>query len=140
MTKGTSLVRVLVMRPMRPVTMSANKNMKEIECIFCKRPTMVDNKVHAVLCPRCVQHVVDPPTQPKPYVAPNVEAKEAKKAERAEKKKAKLEAKKTAKRGKGRGWHLKQLFEWEGQFYSFGKAIDDAAVAKIRKALKKAGK
>ncbi len=101
---------------------------------------MVDNKVHAVLCPRCVQHVADPPVQPKPYVAPSVEDKATKKAEREAKKKAKLEAKKTAKRGKGRGWHLKQLFEFEGQFYSFGKEIGDAEVAKIRKTLKKTAK
>ncbi len=120
--------------------MSANKNMKEIHCIFCKRPTMVDAKIHAVLCPRCVQHVADPPALPKPSVIVSAEDKAARKAERLQRKKDKLEAKKTAKKGKGRGWHLKQLFEFDGQFYTFGKEIGDAEVAKIRKELKKAGK
>ena len=116
--------------------MSANKNLKEINCIFCKRATMVDAKVHAVLCPNCVQRTADAPAMPKPTVVVSVEEKAARKAERAQKKKDKLEAKKTATRGKGRGWHLKQLFEFEGQFYSFGKEIGDAEVAKIRKTLK----
>jgi hypothetical protein len=69
-----------------------------------------------------------------------VEEKLQRKADRVSAKKAKLEKKKTAKKGKGRGWHLKQLFEFDGQFYSFGKAVGDAEVAKIRKALKKANK
>jgi hypothetical protein len=117
------------------------KSTKDLDCFWCGKTVMAtDARMHAVLCGDCVAKLSDAPIQPKPTVVVSVEEKKARKEARVEKKKAKLEAKKTAKKGRGRGWHLKQLFEFEGEFYSFGKKIGDAEVAKIRKALKKAGK
>lgn len=100
----------------------------------------VDLKTASGLCATCVSKLSDPPPMPKPTVIVTVEEKKARKEMKLEKKKATLEAKKNAKRGKGRGWHLKQLFEFDGEFYSFGKPVGDAEVAKIRRALKKGGK
>ena len=116
------------------------KTTKDIDCFFCGKTVTSDSRVGAVLCGECVAKLSDAPVQPKPTVVVSADEKKARKEARVEKKKAKLEAKKTAKKGKGRGWHLKQLFEFEGTFYSFGKLIGDAEVAKIRKALKKDGK
>ena len=114
-------------------------SMKDLDCIFCKQPVQVDSRTGAALCGDCVAKLSDAPIMPKPTVVVSIEDKKARKAARLAKKAAKLEAKKTAKKGRGRGWHLKQLFEFDGEFYSFGKKIDDAAVAKIRKALKAKG-
>lgn len=86
-------------------------------------------------CAYCVQSQVAPPPPPA-NSAVSHEEKVARKAAREEKKKAKLEKAKTAVRGRLRGWHKKILFEHEGVFYSYGKVIDDAAVAKLRKELK----
>jgi hypothetical protein len=96
----------------------------------------VDTKTGAVLCAKCVARMSDAPAQPKPTVVVTADEKKARKEARAEKKATRLAALKNKKKGKGRGFHLKQLAEFEGDFYSFGKKITDAEVAKIRKKLK----
>jgi hypothetical protein len=109
------------------------------DCFFCRKPVMTDATTSDLLCDHCVARLSDPPAQPKPVVVVTVEEKAAKKEAKVAKKLAKLEAKKTATKGKGRGWHLRQLFEFDGTFYSFGKEIDDKQVARIRKQLKSKG-
>ena len=111
-----------------------------IKCIFCKSEMKVSVEAAAGLCDRCVARLADPPKQPvaAPVLAPG--EKKARKEAREAKKAAKLQAAKTATKGKGQGWHFKPLFEWEGKFYSYGKEIDDAEVARIRKILKSGGK
>lgn len=116
-----------------------SKNEKEVRCIFCRRSVVIDARNASALCAVCVAKLADAPPPPKTIVVLAPEEKEAKKEEKRAKKVAKLEAKKTATRGKGRGWHLKQLFEWEGEFFSFGKPVNGTDVAKIRKTMKKAG-
>ena len=118
----------------------SSKTQKDVDCFFCGKTVATDSRVGALLCGDCTARLSDAPIQPKTIVKLDPDEKKARKEARVEKKKAKLEAKKTAKKGKGRGWHLKQLFEFDGEFYSFGKLINDAQVAKIRKSLKKAGK
>jgi len=116
----------------------AKSALKYLDCIFCKRTVEASADAKAILCDHCVQTHGDPPKQPAPYVVLAPEEKAARKQAKKEKKEAKLQKMKKAKSGRGRGWHLKKLFEWDGQFYSMGKPIDDAQVAKIRKKLKNA--
>jgi hypothetical protein len=113
------------------------KNLKPLECFFCRKIVQVDAKTGATLCATCVSKLADAPVQPKPTVVVTAAEKKARKEERLAKTAATLAAKKTATKGKGRGWHLKELFAWEGEFYSFGQKISDAAVAKLKKKLKK---
>jgi len=77
-----------------------------------------------------------PPEPPKTAKANSAspEEKAAKVAAREQKKAEKLEKMKT--RGRGKGWHLKRLFEFDGKFYSFGKEIDPSSALKIKKELK----
>jgi hypothetical protein len=112
-----------------------------MKCFFCDTPVPgTDAKTtKAVLCGKCVARLSDPPDLKPPPAKLSVEEKEVKKAEKEEKKAAKLEKMKTAKRGFGRGWHLKKLFEFEGKYFSMGKEITDAEAAKLRKKLKKEG-
>jgi hypothetical protein len=97
---------------------------KMIECLFCRTPTRTDNNTSALLCGRCVIRLSDPVSRPS--VAPEVVA--ARKQARAERK---AERKATVPSGRGRGWHLKRLFIWEGQAYSFGKPISAQAAAQL---------
>lgn len=115
----------------------AKNSLKALDCFFCRKSVQVDARTAAVLCDTCIARISDPPAIPVTLPKLSVEEKALRKSERALRKKARLEAKKNAKSGRGRGWHLKQLFESDGEFYSFGKLIDDAAVAKIRRKLKK---
>ena len=127
------------MAKLKPVAVSGRGKAKVRvmrDCAFCRKPMETDPDTSNILCDTCVARLCDPPAQPKPTVVVSVEEKKARKEEREAKKKAKLEAKKTAKRGKGRGWHLKQLFEYEGKYYSFGKEITSEAAVKLRKKLK----
>ena len=96
----------------------AKVNMKSIRCIWCKSDMRVAIDSAAGLCDHCVARLSDPPKQP------------------VAKKAAKLQAAKTVKSGKGKGWHFKILFEHEGQWYSKGQPITEAEMLKIRKALK----
>lgn len=116
------------------------KTTHDLDCFFCGKTVTTDSRVASILCGDCVAKLSDAPIQPKPTVLVSADEKKARKEARVNKKKAKLEAKKTAKKGRGRGWHLKELFEFDGEFYSFGKLIDVAAVAKIRRKLKAKGK
>ena len=109
-----------------------------MHCFFCHDDVPgVGKEIKAVLCGRCTARLSDPPHLAPPPVKLTVEEKEAKKAAKVEKKKAKLEKLKTAKRGFGRGWHLKKLFEFENEYFSFGKKITTAEAVKIRRQLKK---
>lgn len=112
-------------------------NVKELRCLWCRAGVSVDVKTGATLCAKCVSRLSDPPIQPKVFVPVSAEEKKVRKAGRVEKKQARLEALKQKKRGKGRGFHLRELAEFEGMFYSFGKSISDADVARIKKKLKK---
>lgn len=112
-----------------------------LKCFFCREECPKASKdAKAILCDRCTLRLSAPPDIKVTAPKPTVEEKAAKKEEKAKKKAEKLEKMKTAKRGFGRGWHLKKLFEFEGQYFSMGKEISAADAAKIRKQLKKAGK
>jgi hypothetical protein len=109
-----------------------------MDCFFCRGDAGRTNKdVKAVLCGTCVQKLVNPPDlKPVPEKL-SPEAKAERKQAKAAKRVEKLEKLKTAARGRGRGWHLKKLFEFEGQYFSMGKAITAAEALKLRKALAK---
>ena len=110
-------------------------------CFFCRRDVPShDPKAKAVLCSHCVSRLAGAPELPSPVQRLSYEERKAKKEAKAEKKKAKLEAMKTKTRGKGKGWHLKRVFHYEGQYFSFGKEITPEAAAKLMKAEKKAEK
>lgn len=110
-----------------------------MNCFYCRNDAgKVGTDTKAVLCGDCVQRLTGAPDLAP--VAPKLtsEEKAARKTARAERKVAKLEKLKTAKRGRGRGWHLKRLFEFEGQYFTMGQEITAAQAAKIRKELAKA--
>lgn len=112
-----------------------------MKCFFCEYPVKTSNPkdTKSVLCGTCVAKLSDPPELKEPPAKLSIEEKEAKKVEKEKKKTEKLEKMKTAKRGFGRGWHLKKLFEFEGQYFSMGKEITAAEASKLRKKLKKDG-
>jgi hypothetical protein len=93
---------------------------KMLECMFCRVSTRCDQNTVSVLCGTCVANLTDAPAPPRQPVTD--EARAERKAARAERKQQKAVAPK-ANCGRGRGWHLKKLFMWEGQAYSFGKPI-----------------
>lgn len=105
---------------------------KMLACMFCKTETRTDSSTTSVLCGRCVSRLADAPAPVQPAVAPAVKA--ARKAERAERKQARVAAKAAAPAGRGRGWHLKKLFMWEGQAYSFGKPITPKEASRLANA------
>lgn len=109
-----------------------------MNCFFCRDDVPEASKdVKAVLCSKCTARACGAP-EIKPDVPKlSYEEKMARKAEKVERKKAKLEKAKTATRGKGRGWHLKRLFMFDGKAYSFGKEIDLAAANKLKKQIAK---
>jgi hypothetical protein len=113
-----------------------------MKCFFCDYPVKTTNpkETKAVLCGSCVAKISDPPEIKEVAPKLSIEEKAERKAIRAEKKKEKLEKLKTAKRGMGRGWHLKKLFEFEGTYFSMGKEITPAEASKLRRTLKKEGK
>lgn len=90
--------------------------------------------VASFICSRCTAKMVPAPEEKPKVVALTPEEKEAKAVAKEEKKKAKLEKMKI--KGRGKGWHLKRLFEFDGKFYSFGKEIDAAEAFKIKKDIK----
>lgn len=94
-------------------------------------------KLKGIICSDCVAREVGPPEIPAPVQRLSVDEKKARKEARLEKRKAKLEAMKTKSRGKGKGWHLKRLFMFEGLYFSFGKEITAVEAAKIMKDVKK---
>lgn len=108
-------------------------------CFFCRREAGKPPKdTKAILCGDCVQRCVGAPDikppAPKLTVAEKIEKKKIRVAKKAEK----LTAMKSAARGRGRGWHLRRLFEFEGEYFSMGEKIDAAQAARIRKELAKA--
>lgn len=100
-----------------------------LDCMFCRTPTRTDINVSSVLCGNCVARLADAPARVAPVVTPEVKAERAQ--ARAERKIAKQAAKAAAPAGRGRGWHLKRLFMWEGQAYSFGKPITAKQASKL---------
>lgn len=105
-----------------------------MRCFFCKREVDdVGADCKAVLCARCVARCVGPPELKASVPKLSYEEKKARKLEREEKKKAKLESMKTAKRGKGRGWHLKKLFIYEDKFFSYGEEVSALQAKKLKK-------
>lgn len=110
-----------------------------MDCFFCHEPAgKVSKDVRAVLCGNCTARLANPPENKPAAVKYTAEEKATRKAERAARKVEKLEKMKSAIKGRGRGWHLKKLFAFEGKFYSFGKEISDVEAAKLRKELIKA--
>lgn len=110
-----------------------------MNCFFCRADAgRVSKDAKAVLCATCVQKLAGAPEIKAPVVKLSAEQKLERKQARAAKKVARLEKLKTAVRGRGRGWHLKKLFEFEGQYFSMGKLITADEAMKIRKALAKA--
>lgn len=109
-----------------------------MNCFFCRAEAgKADKDVKAVLCGNCVQRLCGAPEPSVTAPKLSFEERKARKTARAEKKVAKLEQLKTAKRGRGRGWHLKKLFEADGQYFSMGKEINALEANKLRKALAK---
>jgi hypothetical protein len=94
-------------------------------------------KLKSILCSDCVAREAAPPEIHAPIQRLSPDEKKAKKEARLAKRKAKLEAMKTKTRGKGKGWHLKRLFMFEGLYFSFGKEITAVEAAKIMKDAKK---
>lgn len=110
-----------------------------MNCFWCRSHVPQASKgTAAVLCSGCVQRLVGAPDIKPPAEKLTTEQRAERKAERAAKKVAKLEKLKTATRGRGRGWHLKKLFEFDGKYYSMGEEITAAEAMKIRKELAKA--
>jgi len=110
---------------------------KDMDCFFCGN--LVDGVGHdtvAVLCSTCTSRLTGVPEEKPQVQRLPYEERKARKEARQAKKLAKLEQKKSAKRGRGRGWHLKKLYEEDGKFYSFGKEIDASTVVKLKKELK----
>lgn len=109
-----------------------------MDCFFCRCDAGRTNKdTKAVLCGSCVQKLVNPPDlKPVPEKL-SPEAKAEKRQAKVAKRTEKLEKLKSATRGRGRGWHLKKLFEFDGEYFSMGKAITAAEAVKIRKSLAK---
>lgn len=105
-----------------------------MECFFCRRVVESHGeKVKAVLCSNCVARLSPAPEPVAPIQRLSYEERKAKKEAKKAKKLEKLEKMKTAKRGKGRGWHLKKVFVFEGNYFSFGEPIDAATAAKLMK-------
>jgi hypothetical protein len=93
-----------------------------LDCMFCRSPTRTDAQTTAVLCGNCTAKLCDAPVQPRPVLtATEQELRRTARARATEERAAHLKAHGTA--GRGRGWHLKKLFEWNGAFYSFGTLI-----------------
>ena len=105
---------------------------KMLDCMFCRTPTRTDINTTSVLCGACVSRLADPPARVAAPVSPEVKA--ARKQERVERKAERVAAKAAAPKGRGRGWHLKRLFMWEGQAYSFGKPISAKEATKLANA------
>lgn len=109
-----------------------------MHCFWCRNFVPQASKgTAAVLCSHCVQRLAGAPDLKPPAEKLTAEQKAERKAEKAKKKADKLEAMKTAVRGRGRGWHLKRLFEFDGKYYSMGKEISSVEAMKIRKELAK---
>lgn len=110
-----------------------------MNCFWCREDAGrgVSKDAKAVLCSRCVQKLVGAPDIAPPQPKLSAEEKQARKTARAERKVAKLEKLKTAKRGRGRGWHLKRLFEFDGEYFSMGKPITAAEAMQLKKAMAK---
>lgn len=104
---------------------------KTLECMFCRAETRCDMDTASILCGRCVARLADAPAPVKQPVTTEVRAE--RKAARAERKQQKAVAPK-ASAGRGRGWHLKRLFMWEGQAYSFGKPISAKEATRLANA------
>jgi hypothetical protein len=107
-------------------------------CFFCKRDVPShDPKAKAVLCSSCVARLAGAPDLAPPVQRLSKAERDERKEAKLAKKKAKLEAMKTKTRGKGKGWHLKKVFAFEGSYFSFGKEITAAEAAKLMKQVKK---
>jgi hypothetical protein len=121
----------------RAVKWTIKFNSATIMLCECGRDPGVEPSKNAVgvTCAYCVQKMVAPPDYPKASSALSFEEKQAKKKAKAEKKTARLEAAKTAVRGRLRGWHKKELFEHEGIFYSFGKEINPSSAAHLKRTI-----
>lgn len=114
------------------------KTPEGMECSRCSGwVEQVGDKCVSVICSDCVQQDIPAPSLAPPIQRLSYEEKKERKEARAARKKAKLEAMKTKTRGKGKGWHLKKVFAFEGQYFSFGKEITPEAAAKLMKELKK---
>lgn len=109
---------------------------KMLDCMFCRTPTRCDAETSAILCGGCVAKLTDAPAPVKPSVSPQERyaQKEQRKLERAQRKQEATARKSNAVKGRGRGWHLRKVFEWEGQFYSFGELITPARARELMKA------
>lgn len=104
---------------------------KTLACMFCRTETRADADASAILCGRCVARLADAPAPVKQPVT--AEQKQERKVARQERKQQKAVAPK-ASAGRGRGWHLKRLFMWEGQAYSFGQPISAKEATKLANA------
>lgn len=109
-----------------------------MNCFYCRNDAgKTGNETIAILCGDCVQRLTGAPDL-KP-IAPklSIEERAAKKALKLQKKTEKLEHMKTQTRGRGRGWHLKKLFEFQGMYYSMGIEITAIEAMKLKNQLAK---
>jgi ribosomal protein L37AE/L43A len=106
-----------------------------LDCMFCRTPTKTDMDTSAILCGNCTARLADPAVRPSPTVNPTeaYAARQERKQQRVEARKQAQARKSNAVKGRGRGWHLKRVFEWEGQFYSFGELITPARAQELIK-------
>lgn len=106
---------------------------RKLGCFYCGEDCNVDKDAKAVLCSNCTNTIHtgrgEPPKEP--AKALTSEEKIARKVAREERKKAKANAKPKGP-SKGRGWHLKGYFEWEGEVYTFGQKASKADAARLK--------
>lgn len=106
-----------------------------LPCFFCGTNVSTTVDVGKLLCGNCTAKCADAPAPLKPYVDPTVayRTKLARAEAKAAKKLEKLAVTAAKPAGRGRGWHLKRIFEFDGKFYSFGTEITKAEADKLLK-------
>ena len=104
-----------------------------MRCVSCTNDVPNVNKTtKSVTCPRCVQLATSPPDLSPVIVRLSYEERKDRKAERAVRKAARIQALLNKPKGRGRGWHLKRTFPWEGKFYSYGEEVTEQAYRKLQ--------
>lgn len=100
-------------------------------CFFCRSEVpRTSSDVSAVLCGGCVQRITGAPAEAVTAKKKVLVDGKVVKRKRGRPRKNPVKAKK-ASVGRGRGWHLKKLFQYENQYYSFGKPISEKEASQM---------
>lgn len=112
-----------------------------IPCSKCNTPVVVSAGISSVICPLCsmaaAENVAPGTHAVKPRAAWGSKTRNGVRvtatALTGSKSKFVRPARPTDPNKKGRGWHLKGYFEFQGKTYSFGQEITDAAeIARLK--------